>query len=143
MVTLLFSTAIHIKYAEHKIVTFIAMFRETTMFRLSEIYFNQEWFVKIVTGQISWHLPYNWGNSQKTSARRQSDEGAVRPAIVSNGVPFLQMRSVGSQSTSGRVKEGIKERTGWDLILVTTNFKYYNKLIQRQFVDINTKNNFL
>ena len=33
--------------------------------------------------------------SQKTSARRPSDEGAVRPVIASNGVPFLQMRSVG------------------------------------------------
>ena len=39
-------------------------------------------------------------NPQKTSARRQSDEGVVRPVIASNGVPFLQMRSVGSPSTS-------------------------------------------
>ena len=37
---------------------------------------------------------------------------AVWPVIASNGVPFLQMRSVGSQSTSEREKEGIKERTG-------------------------------
>ena len=35
-----------------------------------------------------------------------SDEGAVRPFIASNGVPFLQMRSVGSHSTSGREREG-------------------------------------
>ena len=50
--------------------------------------------------------------TQKTSARRPSHEGAVRPAIASNGVPFLQMRSVGSQSTSGRGKQGNKERMG-------------------------------
>ena len=37
---------------------------------------------------------------------------AVRPVIASNGVPFLQMRSVGSHSMSGREKEGNKERTG-------------------------------
>ena len=48
----------------------------------------------------------------ETSASRLSDEGAVRPVIASNGVPFLQMRSVGSHGTSGREKEGIKERTG-------------------------------
>ena len=29
----------------------------------------------------------------------------------SNGVPFLQMRSVGSNSTSGKEKEGDTERT--------------------------------
>ena len=33
--------------------------------------------------------------------------------IASNGVPFLQIWSVGSHSASGREKEGIKERTGW------------------------------
>jgi hypothetical protein len=37
---------------------------------------------------------------------------AVRPVITSNGVPYLQMRSVGSHSTSGREKEGKKEWTG-------------------------------
>ena len=40
------------------------------------------------------------------------NEGAVRPVIASNGVSFLQMRSVGSHSTSGRDKEGNKEGTG-------------------------------
>ena len=48
------------------------------------------------------------------NARRPSDEGHVLPVIVSNEVPFLQMRSVGSHSTSGREKEGIKERIGSD-----------------------------
>ena len=52
----------------------------------------------------------NPGKPRKTSARRPSDEGAVRPVIASNGVPFLQMRSVGSHSASGREKEGNKER---------------------------------
>ena len=37
---------------------------------------------------------------------------AVRPVIAANGVPYLQMRSIGSHSTSGREKEGKKERTG-------------------------------
>ena len=31
---------------------------------------------------------------------------AVRPVIASNGVPNLQMTSVGSHRTSGREKEG-------------------------------------
>ena len=60
---------------------------------------------------ISLHLLYSRGKSQKTSTKRPSDEGAVRPVIPSNGVPFLQMRSVGSH-TSEREKEEIKERTG-------------------------------
>ena len=40
-----------------------------------------------------------------------SDEGAVQPVITSNRVPFLQMRSVGSHSTSGKEKE--EGRKGW------------------------------
>ena len=32
--------------------------------------------------QISWHLPYSWGKPQKTSARRPSDERALRPVIA-------------------------------------------------------------
>ena len=47
---------------------------------------------------------------RKTSARRPSDERVVRPVIASNGVSFLQMRSVGSHSTSGMKREGKKER---------------------------------
>ena len=33
----------------------------------------------------------------------------VRSVIVSNGAPYLRMRSVGSHSTSGMEKEGKKE----------------------------------
>ena len=40
----------------------------------------------------------------------------VRPVIASNGIPYLQMTSVGSHKTSGREgegrKEGRKERIG-------------------------------
>ena len=46
--------------------------------------------------------------TRKTSARRPSDEGSVQPVIASNRVPFLQMRSVGSQSMPGR--ENLKPR---------------------------------
>ena len=43
------------------------------------------------------------------NSRKPSDEGTVLPVTASNGVPFIQMRSVGSRSTSGREKEGNKE----------------------------------
>jgi hypothetical protein len=33
----------------------------------------------------------------------------VRPVIASNGIPYLQMRSVGSHSTSGMEKDGEKK----------------------------------
>ena len=56
-----------------------------------------------------WHLSYNRGKIRKTSARRPSTK-AVRPVIASNGVTCLQMRSIGSHSTSGREKEENKER---------------------------------
>ena len=42
---------------------------------------------------------------------------AVQPVIASNGVPYLLMRSIGSHSTSGKEKEGIKERTVCSLFL--------------------------
>ena len=42
--------------------------------------------------------------------RKLLNEGAVRPVIASNGILFLLMTSVGSHSTSGREKEGNKER---------------------------------
>ena len=56
------------------------------------------------------HLTYNRGKSRKISTRRPFDEGAVRPIIVSNGVPFLEMMFLGSQSTSGWEKEGKRKR---------------------------------
>ena len=55
------------------------------------------------------HLPYSWGKSRKTSARRPSDEGTLPPVIASNRVPYLQMRSVGPHSTQ---EWRGKERTG-------------------------------
>ena len=63
--------------------------------------------------------------AEKTSARRPSDEGSMRPVIASNGVPFLQIRSVGSHSASGREKEGIKERMGCYALGLFTFFFYY------------------
>ena len=48
-------------------------------------------------------------NPRKTSARRSSMK-AVGSVIASNGVPYLQMRSVGSHSTSGREKEANRDR---------------------------------
>ena len=56
-------------------------------------------------------MPYGRGKFPKISARRPSDEVAVRPVIASNGVPFFQMRSVGSHSKSGKEKEGNKEKS--------------------------------
>ena len=51
---------------------------------------------------------------------------AVRPVVASTGAPSLQMRSVGSHSTSGRKKEGYKERTGLNGTVNTNiNHKYH------------------
>ena len=66
----------------------------------------------IPDAQISWSLLYGRGKSRKTSARRPSVERAVRPVIATNYLPFLQMRSVGQHSTSGKEKEGKKESIG-------------------------------
>ena len=49
---------------------------------------------------------------RKTSATRLSDEGVLRPVIASNGVPYLEMRSIGRQTKSVWVKERKKERAG-------------------------------
>ena len=57
---------------------------------------------------ISRHLPYSWG--------LPCNEEAARSVIASNGVPFLQMRLVGSHSTSG----GEKERSGFKYMLLIT-----------------------
>ena len=48
----------------------------------------------------------------RTPPRGSSAEGTVILFIASNGVPFLQMRSVGSQRISEKEKEGNKERMG-------------------------------
>ena len=45
---------------------------------------------------------------------RKTTENLSQEVIASNGVPFLQMRSVGLHSTSGRETEGIKEWTEWE-----------------------------
>ena len=67
---------------------------------------------EIISGlcTISWHLLYNGIKPRKTSARRPSDEGCAT-SHVSNGVPYLQMRSGGLHSTSGSRKKG-KGRVG-------------------------------
>ena len=49
----------------------------------------------------------------------------MRPVIASNGVPFLQIRSVGSHSTSGRGKEGKKEGMGSDRYSVGNYYIVY------------------
>ena len=61
--------------------------------------------------------PYRRGKTRKNSTRRPSDEWA------SHEVPYLQMRSVGSQSTSGKDKEGKRERTKYWLV---SNKIYYS-----------------
>jgi hypothetical protein len=40
----------------------------------------------------------------------------VRPVFASNGVPSIQMRSVGSHCTSGKEKGGKKKRAGEDIL---------------------------
>ena len=68
--------------------------------------------------------------SPKTSARRPSD---VQTIIASNGVPFLQMRSVASHSTSGREKEGKKEGMG-EWVIYATRFPMTTALYARGFL---------
>ena len=48
----------------------------------------------------------------------------VRRVIASNGVPYPQMRSIGSHSTSGREKHANKERTGIYFILFSPFLPY-------------------
>ena len=48
-------------------------------------------------GDMAYNLPLKLGDHLMK---------AVQPVFVSNGVPSLQMRSVGSHSTTGREKEG-------------------------------------
>ena len=54
---------------------------------------------------------------------------AVRPVIASNEVPYLQMRSVGSQSTLRWEKNGKKKRTKV-LIFSIVHFKRYHAICQ-------------
>ena len=61
----------------------------------------------LCTGLLAFALQLR--RTPETSARRPSIK-AVRPVIALNGVPYLQMRSVGSHSTSGRDKKEEKER---------------------------------
>ena len=56
--------------------------------------------------QISWHLPYGLGNPEKTQIVDHLMT-TMRLVIDSNGVPYLQMTSVGSQRTSGIEKDDI------------------------------------
>ena len=51
------------------------------------------------------------GNPRKPQLRDSLMKGLC-DVIVSNGVPFLEMRSVGPHSMSGREKEGKKEGMG-------------------------------
>ena len=51
---------------------------------------------------ISWLRYYGWENPPKTSARRSSMKG-MRPVIASNGVPYIQMSSVGSGYNSAYI----------------------------------------
>ena len=62
---------------------------------------------------------------RKTSARRPSMR-TVRPVITSNWVPYFQMSSVGSHSTSGMEKEGKKKRTVLLTIISLENINYWH-----------------
>ena len=64
-------------------------------------------------------------NPEKNSATSQSMK-VVRPVIASNGVPYLQVKSVGSHSISGREikrkdRRGLKDyqRTSQQTISIT------------------------
>ena len=50
----------------------------------------------------------------------------VRSVISSNGIPYLQMTSVGSQSMTGREKEGKKERIRDWTIYAINDWSYLN-----------------
>ena len=60
-------------------------------------------------GQKTFMLLLGFLTSEETLGKLQLGDHlmkAVRPFIVSNGVPYLQMRSIGSHSTSKREKKG-------------------------------------
>ena len=58
-----------------------------------------------------WNYNNEWSYSGKLQLGDRLIKGA-RPVIISNAISCLQMKSVGSHSTSGREKEG----KGWDYI---------------------------
>ena len=55
---------------------------------------------------ISWAVHRSPGICWTNTSARRSSMKAVQPVIVSDGVPYLQMRSVGSHSTPGMEMEG-------------------------------------
>ena len=63
---------------------------------------TMRWYRELCTGLLAEETPGNLRGD-----RLMKD---VRPVISSNGVPFVQIKSVGSHSTSGREKEGKKEK---------------------------------
>ena len=89
------------------------------------------WYLGLCTYLLAFTLQLR--KTPETSAKRPSDEGAVWPVIASNGVTFLQIKSVGSHSTSGRKKEGNKERMGYEILCQSMgvwtrwDFKNYGK----------------
>ena len=72
--------------------------------------------------QISWHLPYSWGKPQKTSTRRPTMK-ALQSIIASNGVPSLQMRSVGSHYWLLSKKQCV--RLGTNICYILTFFLFF------------------
>ena len=83
--------------------------------RVSSLSTNDKGDNEMIPGAVHRSPTLQLRKLRKISTRRPPDEGSVRPVIASNGVPFLQMRAVGSHSTSGREKEGIKKRTRWGI----------------------------
>ena len=56
-------------------------------------------------------------------------EESPEPVIASNGVPFLQLRSVESHSDSGREMEGKKERAGY-FVFFNSRWESGNALVK-------------
>ena len=80
--------------------------------RVSHVVTNDKGGNEMILGAVH-RSPGIFLTAEENPRKPLPDEGAVRPVIASNGVPFIQIKSVGSHSTSGREKEGNKERTGW------------------------------
>ena len=82
------------------------------------------WYLGVCTDLLTFTLQLR--KTQKTSARRQSDEGTMRPFIASNGIPYLQMRSAGSHCTLGREKEGKGKFRVWITVLQEKCFQHFS-----------------